>query len=101
MAFDTGKRYSNSARVTYHSENEYGSKYRYPVFGKAGKKWYYSGDFSVTSSDPSVASGMKYYENGCYYLSVSYGEKTGKAKLTLTTKDGSGAKATLDVSVID
>ncbi len=44
---------------------------------------------------------MKYYENGCYYLSVSYGEKTGKAKLTLTTKDGSGAKATLDVSVID
>lgn len=101
LAFDTGKRFSNSARVTYHSENEYGSKYKYPVFGKAGKKWYYSGDFSVTSSDPSVASGMKYYENGYYYLCVSYGEKTGKAKLTLTTKDGSGAKATLDVSVID
>ena len=59
-------------------------------------------DFTVTSSNPDVATAfVEYDENGWSYLLVTAWSKTGTAKITITATDGSGKKATITVKVVN
>ncbi len=76
------------------------------IQGWHGKyNWYWDNDYTVKSSNPSVAGAYVYYEYNeeedadMAVVRVFSEPKKGSAKITVTATDGSGKKATVNVKV--